>query len=242
VQTPLALSGTRRERLRAELTAQIKAVAIAQLEAAGPAGVSLRGIAREVGVSPAALYGYFDSIDDLFTALIVDAYNDIADAVESAVAARPPDALGERLWEGIQAYRAWALANPSLFRLLYFTPGYEPHFSPGDEPPDEGEALTAALRVFVPMLATMLEGYERGLMKPPPSGPHVDTSKFREHFGLDLTPDQLARSTKWWTEFHGFVALEINGHIDPHWVDAEALFAANVRSSIREMGLPLDDG
>ena len=237
MSTPLASKGTtRRERLRADLIAEIKAVAIAQLEAAGPAGVSLRGIAREVGVSPAALYGYFDSLDDLFTALIVDAYNDVADAVESAVAAQPPDALGERLWAGIRAYRAWALANPSLFRLLYFSP------VPGYEPPDEGEALTAALRVFVPMLATMLEGYERGLMKPPPSGPHIDTSKFREYFGLDLTADQLARSTKCWTEFHGFVALEINGHIYPHWADAAALFAANVRSSIREMGLPLDDG
>src|SRR5688572_22843547 len=98
-------SPTRRERLRLELTQEIKDTALAQLASGGPSAVTLRGIARELGVSPAALYGYFASLDDLFTALITDGFTDLAEAVESAIASRADAPVPDRLLAGLYAYR-----------------------------------------------------------------------------------------------------------------------------------------
>jgi AcrR family transcriptional regulator len=223
---------SRRERLREAMNADIKDCAARQLAEGGPSAVTLRGIAREIGVSPAALYGYFDSLDALFTALIVDGYEDLADAVEAAAAAPGPP--GRRLLESARAFRRWALAHPERFRLLYFSP------LPGYEAPADGETLTASLRVFVPMLAIIIGGFRDGTLPPPPPGPPVDATKFREHFGLDISPDELRMTTECWAEFHGLVALEVNGHILDEWVDPEALFDANMIATVRRMGFELD--
>ena len=187
------------------MNADIKDCACRQLAEGGPPAVTLRGIAREIGVSPAALYGYFDSLDALFTALIVDGYEDLADAV--AGGRGQPGTPGVRLLESTRAFRRWALAHPARFRLLYFSP------CPGYEAPADGETLTASLRVFVPMLAIIIGGFRDGTLPPPPPGPAVDPTKFHEHFGLEISPDELRMTTECWAEFHGLVALEVNGHI-----------------------------
>jgi AcrR family transcriptional regulator len=222
---------TRRERLRAELVESIKEAALAQLEAGGPSAVSLRGIAREIGVSPAAIYGYFDSLDDLFTALITDGFNDQADAIETAVDAHADAPIGTRMFEGLRAYRRFALDNAALFRLLYFAP------VPGYEAPEDAPSMTAALRVTVPYLRILAEGWASGELAPPPHGPVVDTSKFEERFGLALTSDQLRSATECWGEFHGLVALELNGAIHESWTDPGELYESNMRAMITRMGM-----
>jgi AcrR family transcriptional regulator len=219
---------TRRERLREALTAEIKECACRQLADGGPPAVTLRGIARELGVSPAALYGYFDSLDALFTALIVDGFDDLADAV--AAAASGPGTPGLRLLESVRAFRRWALEHPERFRLLYFSP------VPGYEAPADGETLTASLRVFVPMLAIIIDGWADGTLPEPPPGPTIDTSKFREAFGLEITSDQLRMTTECWAEFHGLVALEVNGHLVERWVEPAALFDANMIAALHRLG------
>ncbi len=226
-------SPSRRERLREALIADIKGCACRQLADGGPAAVTLRGIAREIGVSPAALYGYFDSLDALFTAIITDGYDDLADAVAAAVAIPPADQLGARMLAGIRAFREWALAEPATFRLLYFSA------VPDIEPMADDPALTASLRVFVPLLALMVEGWASGVLPPAPPGPAVDVTKFHERFDLAITSDQLRMATECWAEFHGLVALEINGHIHPDWVDPTALYEANVQSLLHRMGFSL---
>ncbi|MDA0184680.1 TetR/AcrR family transcriptional regulator [Solirubrobacter phytolaccae] len=97
----------------------MKRIALTQLEAGGPAAVALNAIARELGVSGPALYRYFKNRDALLSALVLDAYDDLAAALEPA-----PD-----LWSAARAYRAWALAQPHRYRLLFSAPwpGYDPH-------------------------------------------------------------------------------------------------------------------
>ncbi|MGO4757680.1 helix-turn-helix domain-containing protein, partial [Streptomyces sp. 2MCAF27] len=63
-----------RERARTEVTAAIKEEARRQLAREGAAKLSLRAVARELGMVSSALYRYFPSRDELLTALIVDAY------------------------------------------------------------------------------------------------------------------------------------------------------------------------
>ena len=102
--------------------ARIKEIALAQLATEGAAGLSLRAIARELNLVSSAIYRYYASRDDLVTALVLDAYADLAEVVEAAVARARPD--GERrAWvAGATALRQWALAQPHRYALLYGSP------------------------------------------------------------------------------------------------------------------------
>ncbi|WP_230423554.1 TetR/AcrR family transcriptional regulator [Streptomyces radicis] len=113
---------SRRERLRAETTREIKAIALRQLADAGPGAISLRGIAREMGMTARAIYSYFPTRDDLITELISGIAASLAEALESASNAVPENDPGGRLlaWGG--ALREWALQHPESFRLFYGHP------------------------------------------------------------------------------------------------------------------------
>src|SRR6478736_7560084 len=103
-----------RERARVEVTAAIKDEARNQLAAEGAAKLSLRAVARELGMASSALYRYFPSRDDLLTALIVDAYDAVGEAAETAWAgARDAAATHPARWVAVAcAVRDRALAHP----------------------------------------------------------------------------------------------------------------------------------
>src|SRR5499427_10457373 len=93
-------SQTARARARAELTREIKEEARRQLAEVGGNGLSLRAVARELGMVSSALYRYFPSRDDLLTALIVDAYDALGEAAEAA-SARSAGAAPARRWVAV---------------------------------------------------------------------------------------------------------------------------------------------
>ena len=113
---------TARARARAEITDEIKSVARRQLAEQGSAALSLRAVAREVGMVSSAVYRYFPSRDDLLTVLIVDAYDAVGAAAEQALAARRRGGVVSR-WVGVSAaIRTWALAHPHEYALIYGSP------------------------------------------------------------------------------------------------------------------------
>ena len=90
----------------------------------------MRAIAREIGYSPAALYEYFPAKEDLVCALYFEGAGGLAGRMRAALAGLPPEAPAEqRMWALGHAYRAYALAQPELYRLAFgsgmagFTPG-----------------------------------------------------------------------------------------------------------------------
>ena len=114
-----------RERARIEVTAAIKDEARKQLAGEGASKLSLRAVARELGMVSSALYRYFPSRDDLLTALIVDAYDAIGAAAEAALAgasaAGPADHVAR--WTAVcSAIRTWALDHPHEYALIYGSP------------------------------------------------------------------------------------------------------------------------
>ncbi len=113
---------TARARAREQITGEVLAEARRQLAEAGPAGLSLRSVARELGMVPSALYRYVASRDDLLTRLITDAYDALGTEVEAAVAAGAAGPDLERWLAAARAARAWALAHPHEYALLYGTP------------------------------------------------------------------------------------------------------------------------
>lgn len=113
---------SRRERMRAETIAEIKASARSQLLQHGPSGVSLRAIARDVGVTAAALYRYFDSLDALLIELVCDLYDELISATRKAMDASPPEAHLERMKAWVWAFRDWAVGNRREFELMISYP------------------------------------------------------------------------------------------------------------------------
>jgi AcrR family transcriptional regulator len=152
-----AIAGpTRREQRREQTLGEIKALAMEQVAAGGPEAVSLNGIARTMAMSPAAIYRYFANRDALLTALIRDAYADLAQTIEQAATggALPPD---RRLRQMAEAFRAWALADPHRYLLLFGTPvpGYQ-------APMDTFETAFGTLTVLSTVAAELLGSTEGG--------------------------------------------------------------------------------
>ncbi len=111
---------TARERARAELTAGIKDAARRQLATVGADGLSLRAVARELGMVSSALYRYFPNRDELLTALIVEAYESLAAAAETAD--EPATEPRRRLRTVCAAIRCWARSHPHGYALIYGSP------------------------------------------------------------------------------------------------------------------------
>lgn len=137
-----------------DLPAAIKTAAWQQIAAEGAPALSLRAIARSLGITAPAIYNYYPSRDDLVTALIVDAYLSFGDAQHAAAAALPADDLDGRLRALGQAYREWAVTYPERYQLIFGTPlpGY---LAPLDETqPAAARSLMALIDVVASALAS----------------------------------------------------------------------------------------
>lgn len=135
---------TRRERMRDATLLEIKEVAREHLRAHGPSGISLRGIARDLGMTAPALYRYYASLDDLLTAMIETYTNEICDAMEAARDAMPADDLGGRLVAVTRAFRRWSLDHRPEFAMVFGAP------VPGYTEPEEGGVHQAAWGGWAP--------------------------------------------------------------------------------------------
>lgn len=121
-----------RERVRAATVEEIKTTARRILIAEGPQAVTLRSIARQMGMTAPALYRYFPSHEDLWIDLCHDTYGEIADALERMLEAMPAADAGERLMAAARAFRTWAVEHPREFGLVFGTPlpGVKENVSP----------------------------------------------------------------------------------------------------------------
>jgi AcrR family transcriptional regulator len=220
---------TVRERARAELTREIKQEATRQLAEVGSAQLSLRAVARALGMASSAIYRYFPSRDDLLTALIVDAYDALGEAAENADEASSP--ARERFLRVCQAVRHWAREHPQEYALLYGTP------VPGYEAP--AETISSGVRVVRLCGEILLAG--RPLQPAMPGGlePELDRQMRAVLKSLDadlelsdLDPDELVRLLMVWSQLFGLVSFELFGQLansadppDPFFAHATAQMA-----------------
>jgi AcrR family transcriptional regulator len=228
-----AVVSTRRERLRAATVAEIKEAALAQIAEVGGPGLSLRGVARSIGMSPAGLYRYYEGRDGLLTELITDAYNALADAVAEGVATSGEEPRG-RFAGGIRAYRRWSLENPNQFLLIFGTP------IPGYTAPEDGPTVAANRRMGQQFFMIGLEAWQRGTFRPPAGSP-APTSGEKElaelldpEFPPELVPVMLGT----WAHFHGLITLEVLNQLD--WIyrdDAETFFNCEIERLLDSLAL-----
>jgi AcrR family transcriptional regulator len=228
-------SMTARERARAELTREIKDEAKRQLAVAGADGLSLRAVARSLGMASSALYRYFASRDDLLTALIIDAYNSLGAAVESAAGGEggPRDRWTAACW----AVRAWARSNPHEYALIYGSPvpGYrapEATVGPASRMPLAfigilGEAGARAPRGALPVQGTLAE-----------QGAVIAAALARAgNRGQGVPADIMVRGMMAWTQLFGMVSFELFGQFVGSFDPPEAFFAHAVAEMTAFVGL-----
>ncbi|MFD9413040.1 TetR/AcrR family transcriptional regulator [Streptomyces sp. NPDC059989] len=223
-----------RERARIEVTAAIKDEARRRLAAEGAAKLSLRAVARELGMVSSALYRYFPSRDELLTALIIDAYDSVGAAAEEAdaralAAAAPPRAR----WIAVcEAVRAWALEHPHEYALIYGSP------VPGYSAPQD--TIGPASRVGNAFIAVLRSAYEgRGLALPPlPAALRPEAVRMTADFAEGLPPEVTAALVAAWAQLVGLVSFELFGQFNRVVEDRDAFFTHAAGQLAHGVGLP----
>src|SRR6266540_4358591 len=210
---------TRRERMRAATLDEIKQTARQLLIDEGPAAISLRAIAREMGMTAPALYRYFTSHEALLDGLCGDLKDELIGELEQARDAVPPDQVGARLQAACRAFRGWAIAHPAEFSLMF-----------------------ASARREVPESVLCVDGV-------PASPGHEAAQRFggvfldlivdlwhSRHFPVGEAYVFLSG----WVRLYGLVALEVFGHLDFAVGDVEPLFDAEIRAMAAQLNLTFD--
>ncbi|MFE7213944.1 TetR/AcrR family transcriptional regulator [Streptomyces sp. NPDC001698] len=220
-----------RARARTEITAAIKDEARRQLAAEGAAKLSLRAVARELGMVSSALYRYFPSRDDLLTALIIDAYDSVGDAAEAANAeASGAEPLAR--WTAVcEAVRGWALAHPHEYALIYGSP------VPGYIAPRT--TVPAASRVGLVLIGILRDAHERhGLAGPPlPAELRGEAERMTADLAPGLPPEVGAALVAAWAQLFGLVGFELFGQFNRVVEDREPFFRHAVARLAQGIGL-----
>lgn len=235
------MASTRRERQREATAAEIKTVASRQMVENGPAALSLRGIAAEIGMTAPGIYRYFPSRDGLVTALIVDAYRALGEAIDAAQRAVPEADYAGRFRAAAGAYRGWSLDRPADFALIFGTP------IPNYHAPAEITSPVAR-RAFQPFVQIPQEAWVAGCLESEldESGPSDETdarlAAWLADEGLTLPARMLRATLEGWGLMHGMVTLELIGQLPPVVGDPTEFYETAIRSFVRRFGLRDADG
>lgn len=192
------------------------------------AALSLNAIAREMGLTGPALYRYFQSRDALLAELIVDAYGDLAEVLETAAREADGDEPSARLGAVARAYRTWALAQPRRYAMLFGTP------MPGFVAPDTTVgAAHRAMAVLLDLLVALAPAQW------PDAGTPLDgqlETWVRQRQGGQAVPGPIARlGLTAWVRLHGLVSLEIQGNFAGMGFDPSLLLDAEIAALTAEL-------
>lgn len=219
-----------------------------QLAEQGVAGLSVREIARGLGMVSSAIYRYVGSRDELLTLLILDAYTDLADAVDEAVAGADAEA-GEGADDAVGAHGAaggasprtrflalgdamcaWAIAHPERWTLLYGTPVRD-YSAPAETTNADGtRVMQAVLRIAADAAAggaerTVGAGEQR-------LAPEVTAllESHLEEFGVQTGAETEFAALTAWSSLVGVISAHVFGQLG---ADAVAVGEHILRSQVR---------
>lgn len=224
-----------RERNRAEVMAQIMAAGRRELAEHGADGLSLRAVAREIGMVSSAVYRYVASRDELLTLLIVESYDAVGLAAERA--ARHDGSAVERFVSIAHAIRDWAREHPQEYTLIHGSPvrGYS---APQD-------TIVSGTRVPAAMLRLLIEEHAAGRVAPParespPISPTLaaQCDEVREFFGeVDLPDELVLRGIAAWSQVYGLISFELFGQLRNTFEPADALMDYQFALAAERVGL-----
>jgi AcrR family transcriptional regulator len=237
--TATTVPASRRERARAATTEEIKQTALDLMREQRTTDIRFTDIAKHMGLTPPALYRYFDGRDELLTVLITDSYDELGEHVRLSLDGLAEDALWARWVAAGQAYREWASTAPERFALILGMP------VPGYVADEEGPTTEAAKRAMSQLAGLFLAALEQGQLADPlitdvdPVLAATAEEKHPEDHEAGLPVASFQAMLHAWAGLHGFTSLEAYGHLD--WISAEArdaLFLTQLELIARAAGLP----
>jgi AcrR family transcriptional regulator len=215
MMAPMADTPTPRQRARAQTLEDITRIGRRHLATEGAAALSVRAVARDLGVVSSAIYRYVRSRDDLLTLLVVDGYDELGDAVDAAAAKVADDDHRGRFLAIGRAVRAWARQEPATYALLFGSP------VPGYEAPAE-RTVGPGTRVIAALIQVWTDAYDAGaVLLPesalPPASPaiHADVERIRQGFPTSAPDDLVLRGVLSWAGLFGCVSFEVFGQYGP---------------------------
>jgi AcrR family transcriptional regulator len=228
---PTAPVSNARQRVQAAVRAEIIAEARVQLAASGAAGLSLRAVARGLGMAPSAMYRYFQSRDEILTALIIEAYDAMGEVAEAA--ARPAEPPSGRFRSVCRSLRAWALAHPHEYALLYGAP------VPGYHAPEL--TVAAASRVTAVLGGIVRDAWQAGAISesriPPVAAAMAEQARPAEQALMPGVPLPVAsRALVMWALLFGQVSFEAFGRLEGVVADGGVVFEFTVDTMLAMLG------
>ena len=211
---------------RERIEAQIIELGRRHLVEHGATGLSLRAIARDLGMVSSAVYRYVSSRDELLTLLLVDAYSDLANEVDRAREA-VPDVWSDDVIAIARAARSWATAHPASWALLYGSPvpGYH---APAERTVGPGTRVVGAL--FDAVAAGIATGDIMLTNYPAPQPMSTDFERLRREFGFPGDDPVIAKCFAIWAGVVGAISLEVFGQYGTDTLsDPQAVFDTQVR-------------
>jgi AcrR family transcriptional regulator len=231
-------TNTPRQRARAQTLEDITRIGRRHLATEGAAALSVRAVARDLGVVSSAIYRYVRSRDDLLTLLVVDGYDELGDAVDEAEGKVPHEDFRGRFLAIGRAVRAWALREPATYALLFGSP------VPGYQAPAE-RTTGPGTRVITALVRLWDDAQRAGVVRKPETTPRVsraltaDAKRIRDEFGLAVPNDLVLRGVLGWASLFGCVSFEVFGQYGADTFGAvDDLFEHQLQLLADATGLP----
>jgi AcrR family transcriptional regulator len=245
--TDFEASPSRRDRLRAATMKEITATAHRLLVEQGPDAVSLRAIAREMGMTAPGLYRYFPSRDELLRHVIAGIFRELSGGVRRAIdEAAPPLATGtgdrrvkmaSKLIAACREFRRWALSHKGEFTLLFGVPLPGLHYDASGDIAEQcamefaGTFYTLFVELWSAAPFPILAADEID----PVLGPQL--GKFRDKFAVVIPEGAILVYLRCWVLLYGAVALEVFGHLDFALDDSAPMFELTLSELAAKVGL-----
>ena len=216
----------KRQEARDRIEGQIIELGRRHLVTEGAAGLSLRAIARDLGMVSSAVYRYVASRDELLTLLLVDAYSGLADAVDAARQAAA-GSWRDQLNRIAHAARGWAVEHPAGWALLYGSPvpGYH---APAERTVGPGTRVVGALfdAVATGIVAGDIVQAKVAAAQPLSS----DFERLRQEFGFIGDDSAVTKCFVLWAGLVGAISLEVFGQYGSDTLtEPGAVFDAQIR-------------
>jgi AcrR family transcriptional regulator len=235
-ERPDSAIASARARAHADVRAEIVASAMRQIAEKGAASLSLRAVARDLGVVSSAIYRYFPSRDALLTALIIESYDELGDRVETSVRAtvdRPPL---ERWVDAALTIRRWAMENPHDYALVYGSP--VPGYAAPSDTVDPGVRASRAL------VSIVRDAITAGTIDPARAGdPTISAATataldaLQSALGVEARHAVLLAVIAAWTQLFGLISFELFGQTHGLTDDHEAMFRDAITAMAERIGL-----
>jgi AcrR family transcriptional regulator len=226
---------TRRQRVRDATLRELVTIGRELLTKQGVEGLTIRAVAREMGMTAPAVYRYFSSHRDLMGAVIVAICHDLNQYVTDAVDAVPSGAPGRRLVTASRALHRWACRHSTEFQLTMIVPA---------DPRSEDESVAQARRSLGVLFGALFcELWQQ--KEPPVAGNSGEVCRVAEQLckrlNMSLPPNAASLFLRCWLRLYGIVCIESMGQTRAIGDTHGALFEAELRDLAQQLDLSESD-